>query len=117
MHPSGDPEPHSANGPRASASGGEGGSRIFPGWRWVAVALAFPVAGLLGRVVGGDVDGAGPALIGGAITGAGLGVVQWLAAKDMFGRWPVWVGASAVVMASGSRPAPQLSATRPTSWI
>ncbi len=70
--------------------------RLFPGWRWAAVALAFPVAGLIGRAGGGDVDAVGAALIGGALTGAGLGAAQWLAAKDMFGQWPLWVGASAV---------------------
>jgi hypothetical protein len=72
------------------------GTPTFPGWRWAAVALAFPVAGLLGRAAGGDVDAVGAALIGGIVTGAGLGAAQWLAAKEMFGRWPVWVGASAV---------------------
>jgi hypothetical protein len=70
--------------------------RLFPGWSWAAVALAFPVAGLLGRAVGGDVDAVGAALIGGALTGAGLGAAQWLAAREMFGQWPAWVGASAV---------------------
>jgi hypothetical protein len=83
-------------GPRVSASRREGGSPIFPGWRWAAVALAFPVAGLIGRAVGGDVDAVGAALIGGALTGAGLGAAQWLAAREMFGQWPAWVGASAV---------------------
>ena len=65
--------------------------RLFPGWRWAAVALAFPVAGLIGRAGGGDVDAVGPALIGGALTGAGLGAAQWLAAREMFGRWPIWL--------------------------
>ena len=72
------------------------GSPVFPGWRWAAVALAFPFAGLFGRLVGGDVDAVGAALVGGTLTGAGLGAAQWLAAKDMFGRWPAWVAASAV---------------------
>jgi hypothetical protein len=69
---------------------------MFPGWRWAAVALAFPVAGLIGRAVGGEVDAADAALLGGALTGAALGAAQWLAAKDMFGQWQVWVAASAV---------------------
>lgn len=86
----------SAEDPRASASDPRAGSPVFPGWRWAAVALAFPVAGLIGRAVGGDVDAVGAALIGGAVTGAGLGAAQWLAARDMFGQWPLWVGASAV---------------------
>jgi hypothetical protein len=38
----------------------------FPGWRWVAVAVAFPVAGLIGWKVGGRVDAVDAALVGGA---------------------------------------------------
>ena len=87
---------HSADESRAPASNPDDGPPIFPGWRWAAVALAFPVAGLIGGAIGGDVDSVGAALIGGALTGAGLGAAQWLAAKDMFGQWPAWVGASAV---------------------
>jgi hypothetical protein len=93
--------PHSAEDPHVSASKRDGGSPIFPGWRWVAVALAFPVAGLIGGAVGGDVDAVDAALIGGALTGAGIGAVQWLAAREMFGQWPVWVGASALGYAVG----------------
>ena len=85
----------SAGGLHVSESDREDDHPLFPGWRWAAVALAFPVAGLIGRAVGGDVDAVGAALIGGALTGAGLGAAQWLAARDMFGRWPVWVAASA----------------------
>jgi len=70
-------------------------TRTFSGWRWAAVVLAFPIAGLIGGTVGGEVDAAGAALIGGALTGGGLGAAQWLAARDIFGEWPVWVGASA----------------------
>ena len=33
-------------------------ARRFPGWRWVAVALAFPIAGYIGWKVGGRVDSA-----------------------------------------------------------
>ena len=40
--------------------------------------------------------------VGGALTGAGAqGAAQWLAAKDMFGQWPIWVGASSVGYAVG----------------
>ena len=52
----------------------------FPGWRWVAVAFAFPVAGLIGWKIGGRVDGVAAAVVGGALTGAGLGAVEWWAA-------------------------------------
>jgi hypothetical protein len=75
--------------------------RRFPGWRWVAVALAFPIAGYVGWKVGGRVDAVGAALLGGAITGAGLGAVQWWAGNGALGRPAAWIGASAVGYAVG----------------
>jgi hypothetical protein len=42
--------------------------RVFPGWRWAAVAVAFPVAGLIGWTVGGHVDGVAAALGGGRLS-------------------------------------------------
>lgn len=91
-----DPQPPSADGPGAAAADDDPRPSIFPGWPWAAVALAFPIAGLIGRAAGGPVDAVGAALIGGALTGAGLGAAQWLAAKDAFGPGPAWIGASAV---------------------
>ena len=75
--------------------------RRFPGWRWVAVAVAFPIAGLVGWAIGGHVDSVVPALVGGALTGAGLGAVQWWAAKGALGRAAAWIGSSAVGYAAG----------------
>jgi hypothetical protein len=75
--------------------------RLFPGWRWVAVAAAFPIAGLVGWTVGGRVDGLDAALVGGALTGAGLGAVQWWAADGEFGRPAAWIAASTVGYAVG----------------
>jgi hypothetical protein len=75
--------------------------RSFPGWRWVAVGFAFPVAGLIGWKIGGRVDAVGAALVGGALTGAGLGAVEWWAAKGALGRAAAWIGASAVGYAVG----------------
>lgn len=75
--------------------------RRFPGWRWVAVAVAFPIAGLIGWTIGGRVDAVDAALVGGALTGAGLGAVQWWAAKGALGRPAPWIGASAVGYAVG----------------
>src|SRR5688572_18031428 len=75
--------------------------RRFPGWRWVTVALAFPVAGLIGWTVSGPVDAVAAALLGGAITGAGLGAVQWWAADGALGDAAAWVGASAAGYAVG----------------
>jgi hypothetical protein len=73
----------------------------FPGWRWVAVAVAFPVAGYVGWAVGGHVDAVGAALVGGALTGAGLGAAQWWAADGALGRAAAWIGSSAVGYAVG----------------
>ena len=75
--------------------------RRFPGWRWVAVALAFPIAGYIGWGVGGHVDAVGAALVGGALTGAGLGAVEWWAAKGVLGKAAAWIGVSAVGYAGG----------------
>jgi hypothetical protein len=44
--------------------------------RWLPTFLGFPLGGLLAELVVGPVDGLGPALAGGAITGLVLGAVQ-----------------------------------------
>jgi hypothetical protein len=75
--------------------------RTFPGWRWVAVAAAFPVAGLIGRAAAGPVDAVEAAVVGGALTGAGLGAVQWWAANGALGRPGAWISSSAVGYAGG----------------
>ena len=75
--------------------------RSFPGWRWMAVWPAFPVAGYIGWKVGGRVDAVDTALVGGALTGAGLGAVQSWAAKGALGRAAGWIGLSAVGYAVG----------------
>jgi hypothetical protein len=75
--------------------------RSFPGWRWVAVWLAFPVAGYISWKAGGRVDAVDAALVGGALTGAGLGAAQWWAANGALGRAAAWIGASAVGYAGG----------------
>lgn len=75
--------------------------RRFPGWRWVAVWVAFPIAGYIGWIVGGRVDAVDAALVGGALTGAGLGAVQCWAARGALGPPAAWIGASAVGYAVG----------------
>jgi hypothetical protein len=75
--------------------------RRTPGWRWVAVAAAFPVAGWIGGAISGPVEAVGAAILGGALTGAGLGAVQWWAAKGELGDPAPWIGASAVGYGGG----------------
>ena len=74
---------------------------LFPGWRWVIVAVAIPIAGLIGGAISGPVDAPLAALIGGLITGAGLGVAEWFAAKDAFGDARAWIATSAVAYGAG----------------
>ena len=73
----------------------------FPGPRWIAVALAIPVAGLIGWKIGGPVDSTGSALVGGALTGAGLAAVQWWASAGRLGRPVPWIAAGATGYAVG----------------
>jgi hypothetical protein len=69
---------------------------------WVAVALiAFPLAGYAGWGVGGHVDDVVPALIGGAITGAGIGFVQWWFLRRDLNIGPVWILGTSVALAAG----------------
>ena len=75
--------------------------RPFPGWPWAWVALAFPIAGYVGWKIGGPVDTVEAALVGGALTGAGLAAVQWWAAKGALGRPAAWIGSSAAAYAAG----------------
>jgi hypothetical protein len=69
---------------------------VFPGWVWVAVAVAFPIAGVAGRAAGGRVDEFGAALLGGVVTGAVLGAAEWFASRGQLGKPAPWIAASAV---------------------
>ncbi len=73
---------------------------LRPWWRWLLVALAFPVAGLIGHVVAGRVDSVSAAVIGGVVTGAGVGAAQWalLRRRGIDARW---IPATAVGLAVG----------------
>ena len=69
---------------------------------WIGLALvAFPLAGYAGWGISGHVDGVGPALIGGAITGAGIGFVQWLFLRRDLNLGPAWILATGVALAAG----------------
>jgi hypothetical protein len=77
-------------------------SRTWPriALRWMPTFLGFPAGGLVAEVVG-RVDSPGPAITGGAITGAILGFAQWLGMRRT-GPSPVaWIIATAVGFAVG----------------
>jgi hypothetical protein len=71
-----------------------------PWWRWLLVALAFPVAGLIGHLVAGRVDSVSAAVIGGVVTGAGLGTAQWALLRHR-GIGIGWIPATAAGLAVG----------------
>jgi hypothetical protein len=94
------PEPSAPRRPDPARPSGVD-RRRFPGWRWAAVAVAFPVAGLIGWKIGGPVDAVEAALVGGALTGAGIGAVEWWAAKGALGHATAWISSSAAGYAAG----------------
>ncbi len=69
--------------------------------RWLPTFIAFPLGGLLAVETVGSIDGPGSALAAGALTGAVIGVGQWLALRP-FGIDPRWIAGTAAAMAGGS---------------
>ena len=73
-----------------------------PFFIWVGLSLlSIPLAGYLGWGVAGHVDGVMPALIGGALTGAGIGFAQWLMLRRSLGVGLGWIVATSVGLAVG----------------
>jgi len=69
---------------------------------WVGLCLlAFPIAGEVAHAIVGPVDGVMPALIGGALTGAGIGFAQWLLFRRTSAVGPEWIAATAAGLAVG----------------
>jgi hypothetical protein len=71
-----------------------------PWWRWLLVALAFPVAGEIGHLVAGRVDSVSAAVLGGVVTGAGIGAAQWALLRRR-GVGVGWLPATAVGLGVG----------------
>ena len=71
-----------------------------PWWRWLLIALAFPVAGLIGHLVAGRVDSVSAAVLGGVVTGAGIGAAQWVLLRRR-GIGIRWVPATAAGLGAG----------------
>ena len=73
------------------------------GWSWLwwtAGFLAFPIAGVAGRLVAGRVDDPLAALLAGLVTGAVVGTGQWLASRGRLRPLP-WIAATTVGMGAG----------------
>jgi len=71
-----------------------------PWWRWMLVALAFPVAGYVAHLIVGRVDSVAPAMLGGVIAGAGIGAAQWVLLRRR-GIGVRWIAATAVGLGVG----------------
>ena len=76
------------------------GAKPFFIWAGLSV-LGIPLAGYLGWGVAGHVDGVMPALIGGALTGAGIGFAQWLMLRRSLGVGLEWIVATSAGLAVG----------------
>jgi hypothetical protein len=63
--------------------------------KWLAVFLAYPIAGFLGRLIANPADGFVFAFIAAAVAGAILGLAQWLALGRQVSALR-WVGATAI---------------------
>jgi len=63
--------------------------------KWLAVFLAYPIAGSLGRVLANPADGFVFAFITAAVAGAILGLAQWLALGRQVAALR-WIGATAI---------------------
>jgi hypothetical protein len=63
--------------------------------------LGFPLGGYLGHLIAGPVDGVMPALLGGALTGAGIGVAQWFLLRRILGMGLEWIAATSIGLAVG----------------
>ena len=69
---------------------------------WIGVTLiAFPLSGYLGWGIAGHVDSVGAALMGGALTGAGIGLAQWAFLRRDLAVGPAWILATSVALAIG----------------
>jgi hypothetical protein len=77
-------------------------SRAWPkiALRWMPTFLGYPAGGLVAEIVG-PVDSLGPAIAGGAITGAILGLAQWLGIRRTGPSPAAWIIATASGLAVG----------------
>lgn len=68
---------------------------------WGLAFLGFPLGGLAGLGLAGPIIGIPQAAIGGAATGAVIGLAQWLVLRRRLPLTPWWVAATAAGMSGG----------------
>jgi hypothetical protein len=76
------------------------GPKPFLTWMGLCL-LGFPLGGYLGNIVAGPVDGVTPALLAGALAGAGIGLAQWIILRRSLGVGAGWIAATSVGLAVG----------------
>jgi hypothetical protein len=69
--------------------------------RWMPTFLGFPAGGLASKLIVGRVDDLTPAIVGGAISGAILGLAQWIGMRRTGPSPERWILATAVGFAVG----------------
>jgi len=87
-------------GPNVLESSGQAGIKTLLVWTGLSL-LGFPLGGYLGYLVAGPVDGVGSALIGGAVTGAGIGLAQWVMLRRKLRIGLTWIIATSAGLAVG----------------
>jgi hypothetical protein len=87
-------------GPEILAAPRPAGVRTFLIWIGLSL-LGFPLGGYLGHAIAGPVDSVTPALIGGALTGAGIGLAQWVGLRRNPGVGLGWILATSAALAVG----------------
>jgi hypothetical protein len=79
--------------------------RLGAAWRfqagWGLAFLGFPLGGLAATALVGGVTTPLDGAIGGAATGAVVGLVQWLVLRRRLGLTPWWIAATAAGMGAG----------------
>ena len=86
--------------PAVRESPATAGAKTFFKWAGLCL-LGFPLGGYLGNIVAGPVDGVTPALLGGALTGAGIGFAQWLLLRRSLAVGAGWIVATSAGLAVG----------------
>jgi hypothetical protein len=69
--------------------------------RWLATFVGFPLGGVAARLVVGDVDSAGSALVGGLVAGAVLGAAQAVIGGFERVQWSRWIAATSFGFGAG----------------